>query len=502
MADTKNPSNQDQSISVPEWLKRAIWEPMVAQPIAGVYQIATHPKQTAEYFGALSEAYASKVARAQESQQYLDYPETPVPVKNPLYNPKANPNRPRTAQEVNVERPLDAMGEAIAKPWTSFQSFGQTVKTDPGYFTTALQALIPGLGELAPESAAGNALRLAGKVINPVPTAAGTVVKKATPALIATVKNASKIPNQILSAKTGVPSPLIKEAYNIGKNKGTPPPGKGTPPPGVETPDQSYNRFASGGGSPAETKKLIQSAINEKTKSGIAALRAGKKTIAGNVDFDPINKAFNDAYSDAIKGSGVSGLTPGQIDAFDKAGNMIADTFGSGDHGVENVDGLKRQLYANANTLKDSDPAAANIFHSVRAAVDQSIRTVNPAYAELMDTAQAGINAVKDLSATTGATGASSTASVAKTLKAISGPGGESLLDDLSKIEPRIPAQLAGSVAASLKPIGKAATTAALVSPFIEGGAAAIAQNLAKIPLQVWRLWPLFLSTCCHPLPQ
>lgn len=373
-----------------------------------------------------------------------------------------------------------------------WNTVGHTIENDPAAVLSDASMVLPVAGEgvgLAGKGAEalgaaniGNALKTAGAYTakagieaNPLMVAArGIKLASKAPGIKQVGDFVKKLPLEIQSGATGVPSPLLQAARNAPSAVAT----------GAETPAQIFKRFQSGNGSADEIFNATNKGLNTIRAKASADYLAGRQGLLNHpVDMSPIWKSLNDAQAEVSKGSALG--FPKAKSALDDAQNLIMDVATNPDpaaRNVENMDMLKRQIW----DLRDQhpNPTAQQYMNNIYHGTKEAISNVDPAYADLMDNYQSGLANISDLQKTLkGTPKATASQVLTKQLRALKTPTGSDLFSQLSTEAPNLPYMLAGEATRSWRPSSWGPSLAENLGTLGAVTSAAVAQDLKLLAL-------------------
>jgi len=328
-------------------------------------------------------------------------------------------------------------------------SLGAAPLTGGGSLLETAGASIPKLAEAG--TFAGNAARAAGNIVK----GAGTATKATGYALdpVGAAIGGTKLIGSTLgeigptvqSTATGVPKTAFETAYEAGK----------TVNPELK---ETFNRFASGNGDAVQLSQDVNKAIvklrNAETqnwKNSKNALLAG--TADRDVPFDKIYDAIRDARANLEDRRFASS---GALQAHQELDNLETRLLGmdltpSGDpvRKLDNLDRFKQGIW-NDSYNDGLSKEASDALKSVHAGVKNAITDVAPDYEQLMSKYQYLQDNLKNIEKTAkNGNNVAANAQLAALLKAQKTSGGLNVLDELGKVDPKIPYAVAG---ASLTP--------------------------------------------------
>lgn len=181
-----------------------------------------------------------------------------------------------------------------------------------------------------------------------------------------------------------------------------------------------------------EIADTIKAAVNEYRSNGIKATIAAKGALGtAPVDISPALDAYDAAEAKAVAQAAGATHTfdPGVQMALNNAKDRLQHLSFLTASDPLAVDAVRQGMWDSAFAA-GRDPAA-NIYKTVAAGLRQSMINHNPAYSNILETAQKGMQAVKDFG-DVGATSKTSATTVARALRAIKTPSGANLVTDLA----------------------------------------------------------------------
>lgn len=381
--------------------------------LGDVGHAVVHPVETAKAVGALGKGAVSKVEGALGVEQ-------------------------DPAEKAQNEAVINALGEHYAQTYGSGKGLRRAIATDPASVlmdvTTPL-TLIPSGGTslgLGAASTAGKVARVAteaagaaGRFANPVEAAlrvAGTVGKYGV----------APVARLAVSASSGVPMSLQKLATAAGRASN----------PALRA---AFADAAAGRLGADATAKAVEDAT-EQLKAAASADYAAKLAATGRSaatpDWAPIDAAITKARSDVTIGSARDPA------AFKRANDLLDDIESlvkakKADPAAQNLidfDKMKKAIYD--MLPQGAGGPASKAMNEVYAGVGKSLRSADPTYATLMQQWQDHLDNLNNI--TRGLSGPDAARGLARALKAAKTPDGQRLIDQVARIDPTIPYQLAG----------------------------------------------------------
>ena len=214
---------------------------------------------------------------------------------------------------------------------------------------------------------------------------------------------------------------------------------------------EAYNSFASGKGDPVEFLQSAQDAIRKLEKEQIDKFKSSKSNLFNNrIDFSKINSDIQEIQKELNLGSptGFSKAKEAVDEADDMIQNLINDT---SRHNLENVDVLKGQIYDLKNKFAGNSKATSyldKIYHSISDTLSSPALGGAKEYGDLMRSSQSGMKYISDAERLLGAGNkTAATNALMKALKNTKGYGAKTMMEDISRIDPKIKYMLAGAAA-------------------------------------------------------
>ena len=339
--------------------------------------------------------------------------------------------------------------DAVIEPYTSVAGFKKALANDPvSILSTAASPLTGG-------STLGlNAASKAGWVANKATHALKAVADPASVALGVTGKVMSKAPsvvNHLVSGATGLPDDVAARAFDLYSS-----PSSRT----VDNYKQIFNDYAEGHGNPVEMSRSASDALTQIKNAAHNEWQQSKEWLTGRAKH-PVNEQFIlDELDKAEKGIGDRSLMYGRekaaFDELDTLRQELTDRLLNKQHGlsVPEVDAWKRSLYNQSKNLDGNHKAVVDAAH---AGVRQALESQVPEYSKLMGGYQYLIDDLQNLQKTLGGGNrVSANREMATLMRQFSNEQGRDLIDRLAKYSPELPYMIAGSLASSLSPHGRA----------------------------------------------
>jgi hypothetical protein len=275
------------------------------------------------------------------------------------------------------------------------------------------------------------------------------------------------------SLLTGVAPVAFQKAFEAGANK-------------IRGAREAFNEFYTGGGNPVQLSQDISHAIDtvRKEKSQDWVNTRGQITGAANqpVDYSIINQSLQNSWDNfgGVRGSQTK-LFPDARKTLGEIEDLIRKEFeglppGQGKNTLQGLDELKKHLHFRMYDTSLS-AEARQAYKDVAAGVRDTLKTMSPEYAALMDDYQYMLDELQNLQKTLGAGNkTSANVQLAKTIKSLGIPQGPNAIEIVGQIDPTIPYRVAG---AALHAAGPSGIRAAVEGVAGAGGitAAALMQN-------------------------
>ena len=341
------------------------------------------------------------------------------------------------AQKANDEAALNqqlAPWSELLHPSGSHAQFKQALAEDP-FSVISMAALPLGGGEFAAGKLLGEGSKVAGTL-----GVAANAVNPTGLALSAAGKLASGVPKAQALA-TGASEPSLQTAFQSGK-----PAFMGGPNAAQK---QVFSDFASGNGNPVDFSRAAEKAFKQVQDDQFNQWKQNKANVfggaSGNVDPTPVYNAI--AQTRAGLGSPSVAIDQAPFQALDTAEGSLNDRIWSADpsdRGVEGYDRLKRDLYnyAQQQPTNTATNALMNVHNAVRGAIEDTA----PGYSALMEQYQKSLDGINNIKKTLGSgSNIAANSELAKVIRQSRNPQGQSLIDQLSEKDPRIPYMVAGS---------------------------------------------------------
>lgn len=369
----------------------------------------------------------------------------------------------------------EALAKAMLEPYTSVGGFKKELAENP---VGPLSMLLPAGGGAAVKG--GQLIGKAGKLASGVPAVSKTVsgigkgveylgkgaelagyaVDPAS-AVVGTGKLAAKyIPEwtpTVQSIMTGTPDAVFEKAFEAGaargKNYGLDAAGN---PITADQIRNEFNNFYRGNGNVVQLSKDIEDVV-DKIRSDFSnewIATRGQITGASNapIDFNNIFSTLDEAWVKDYGGKpGVQTRSfPNERAALDDAEALIleyaTDPAGVGKNSLAGLDELKRDLWSRSE-IPSLTPGAQNVYKKAHAAVRKTLESISPEYAQHMDSYQLFLDEMNTIKKTMAAGQAvDANTQLARAIKrGFELPGGQSIMEKVAEVNPKIPFQIAGA---------------------------------------------------------
>lgn len=348
----------------------------------------------------------------------------------------------------------ERLARAVVQPYTSIPAFKKELAENPA---GPLSMILPGIGgglvktgELlgtagklgSVASKLGRVTELAGAVVDPARAVmeTGRAIGKYGPRAITNLQHVT----------TGSPEAVFEKAFEAGARRGL----------DGEAIRDGFNRFYHGEGDVVGLSQDIERAVEQLRDRGSREWIASRGQITGAatqpIDYSGINQSIMDAYNNY----GGHPLT--RTMAFPEARAALRDANrlvreyqrgapNTGKNNLAGLDELKRALWDRAQSAPG---VAGDAYKKVHAAVRQTLEGVSPEYAALMDEYS---HFLDEMQAVRKATGAGprldANAQLTRAISSYRTPGGQTMLERVSEIDPTIPYKVAGA-ALNQNPVG------------------------------------------------
>lgn len=292
----------------------------------------------------------------------------------------------------------------------------------------------------------GRGAEIAGHAVDPASAVVGTgkIAAKYGPELATTVQ----------SIMTGTPDAVFEKAFEAGaargKNYGID--AYGNPISAKEIRNE-FNNFYRGNGNVVQLSQEIEDAVDKIRGDFSNEWVATRGQITGAattpIDYRNIRSALNNSWNQY-------GGPPGSsTSAFPEARAALADAEklireyanhppGAGKNNLQGLDELKRALWDRA---QNSTGGAEKAYKEAHAAVRKTLEGISPEYAAHMDKYQSFIDELQTIKKTMGAGQAvDANTQLARAIKrGFDLPGGQSVMEKIAEVNPKIPFQIAGA---------------------------------------------------------
>ena len=400
-----------------------------AQSIAEPFM---HPSETFQAMGALGKGLYSKAAGALGVEQPAD-------------------------QKVADEAPVEATKQYFIDKYGSKEAFFQTLHDHP--LQTMMDISVPfTLGETALARAPG--------ILGDLGAASGAIGAATDPLRIATT--GAGVASKALTSATALPLALKSGATLEGLNQAA---------AAGRTADPAFWAHWTGSAQPIELVDAVQAANSQlaKVKNDDYVTRMqGQKSFTQPLPFDQIDKALTDAQTanTTVRGAPVNRGIQEAIDATTaKINEFRNQPVNPGANSIVDLDNLKKGLDEIRSNYDFSSPQAA-VITKIRQSVFNTIKNADSGYAQIMEDYANRANQLRDIRKTVLAgNNAATGSSVSKLIKAQSKGYTKNLLDQLAKIDPSIPARIAGTELNETMPIGLRGYLGSLTTQLGLGGA-------------------------------
>jgi len=374
-----------------------------------------HPQETASALGELGKGAYSKVQGA--------------------FGVEQDPT-----EKAQKEAAIDAAGQALKEQYGSIGGWKKSFATRP--VETFGDISIPFTGGETLLAKAPGILGEAGKLSGKVGAMTDPIrVAAKAPELAATAAtNLTAIPFWF---KSGSSYPALQEAAKAGMTGN----------------EHFWNHWA-GVAQPGELVDSVQGAVKTAQDTRRAEYMKGMKDQSKFVqplDYDLINNQIGKIRADNTTVGGMPKNT-GVHQALDEVEKLVgqwqAQPNVQGAHSITDMDALKRRVDELRSMYPKGSPEEA-VLTGVRQSIYKTIEGQDSGYAKIMQDYGEASDQLRDFKKTLGAGQNTATAaSVQKLIKAQSKGASKNLLDEIAKIDPSIPARIAGTELHELMPQG------------------------------------------------
>ena len=374
-----------------------------------------HPQETASALGELGKGAYSKVQGA--------------------FGVEQDP-----AEKAQKEAAIDAAGQALKEQYGSIGGWKKSFATRP----------VETFGDLSIPFTGGETLlaKMPG-VIGDVGKLSGKVGAITDP-----VRVAAKVPELAATAATtatAVPFWLKSGASMEGLQQAA--------KAGMTGNEHFWNHWA-GVAQPGELVDSVQDAVKTAQDTRRAEYMKGmndQSKLTDPLQYDLINDAVNKIKTDNMTVGGMP-KNVGVQQAADEAEKLISQWQGQkmqpGAHSVTDMDALKRRIDELRSMYPKGSPEEA-VLTGIRQSIYDTIAKQDSGYAKIMQDYGSASDQLRDFKKTLGSGQNTATAaSVQKLIKAQSKGASKNLIDEIAKIDPSIPARIAGTELHELMPQG------------------------------------------------
>jgi hypothetical protein len=413
--------------------------PSFGNAISAIPHVLTNPFETAKAIGQIGTGFASKI--------------------------KSNIREGRGEQTTPEQAARDEQDQQvinkIIEPFSSWDGFKKALVTDP--FSVISLASIPlTAGGGAAEEAgtvlsklgeagtnANTAAKAAGNILSNLGTGTKVLGYAADPlsAGIGLIKGAGSVAGQTGPAMqhlaTGAPQSAFEKAYQIGKQ------------PAQDIKD-AFNEYASGRGDPVKLSQDVSNAVDQIKSSEGAAWKQQKKSLVADkanqdVPYDKVLDSIQEARNNlgdrsVVKPGSGAEEAHNQLDSIEQ--NMfdrLLKPNGDAVHKLDEFDKWKQSLWNDSKNAGLS-PESRQAFKTVHSGVKGAISEIAPEYEGLMDKYQSlqdKLNNIQKMAANGNKVAANN--QLAALLRLQKTSYGTDIIDELGKVDPKIPAAVAGA---------------------------------------------------------
>jgi hypothetical protein len=443
--------------------------PSTGEMLKGMGEAVIHPVATAKTFGELAKGVASQAAGAIGVRQ-------------------------DPAAKARSERVVRALEDHYKQTYGSVAGFKRAFATDPAsILMDASMVLTGGVGTgaraLGLAKTAATAAKI-GHAIDPIglavraatlPLRGGTVAGKTIPGL------AHAVP-YVQSAFSGASPTALREAAEVGASRNA----------GVR---QAFKSNLTGKADEAELSKAVTQAINDEHSAASSefgrsadALRNPQTGALPVLNLSDVPNSVNKAYSYTADITGTRHIVKDQAahsavtEAVQKIQNHFGPNASSNAGNWVGIDALKRDINSSIRSRFPVGSVGYKAIDDITKSLVKSIEDVHPQYADLMQGWGGAMEQMKELRNAYGTTGVNYEQALRKMLKQRKTTRGASLLDVISKRDPRLKAMLSGRELQHFLPGGNQGMTRiilnAMASPasFAVNPALTVAHGAASSP--------------------
>lgn len=425
----------------------------------------------------------------------------------------------------------EALARAMMEPYTSVGGFKKELAENP---VGPLSMLLPAGGGAAVKG--GQLIGKAGRLASGVPAVSKTVsgigkgveylgksaemagyaVDPAS-AVVGTGRVAAKYGPELAttfqSIMTGTPDVVFEKAFEAGaargKNYGVDASGK---PITADQIRNEFNNFYSGNGNVVQLSKDIEDVVgkikNDFSNEWIAT--RGQITGASNapIDYSNIFSTLDEAWVKDYggkPGTKTRAFTKERA-ALDDAEGLILEYAssppGAGKNNLAGLDELKRALWAKASDTSLSN-TEQNVYKTAHAAVRKTLEDISPEYAQHMDSYQLFLDELNTIKKTMGAgQSVDANTQLARAIKrGFELPGGQSIMEKVAEVNPKIPFQIAGAALGNNK-IGLRQVVAGSAAGSATLGPAVMYAIHTQDPIAIMATIPAILGGAIASSPQ
>lgn len=386
--------------------------PSAGNALTGIYDAVVNYEDTAGTLNQLAKGVASKVRGAFGGERNME-----------------------------AEAIADALGAMYADRYGSMAGFKETLSEDPVAITMDVASVAPGVGLAGRAAGLGPALKVVeraaalGDPVNLSAKAAGLAAK-------GIIKPATMIGRHVQGPSSNVPINALKIAEMAGKSSD----------PAAKA---QFLKFNQRRGDNREIARASVAAFEERMAAERAAYVASKRELTTQeLSLTGVQDTINQLRSE-MNQFGLSRQSP-KVAVLEEMANKVDEYVNHPNPAARTavqLDILKRDLRDLMDNLKPSDRGALSV---VPMSVRNTIASVDPSYASMMERYQDWIAEMRDIQATLGTSDrVSETSRIAKLLATMKSDDKTSLLKDLARntnAGKYLPYMIAGSLTQDILP--------------------------------------------------
>jgi len=321
-------------------------------------------------------------------------------------------------RNMEAEAVADAVGANYADRYGSMAAFKEALAEDPASIGLDIASIAPVVGPAGRAAGLGSAAAGLQKVAalgDPINLAAQGV-KLASRGVTAPLTTAGRY---VQGAASGVSQNALKLAEQAGKSAD----------PAARS---AFKTFAMGKGDNREIARTALAALDERRAAEQASYISGKKALTTQeLSLNKVQDTINQVRSE-INRLGLSAQSP-KVAVLEEMARKVDQYINHPDPTARTavqLDVLKRDLRDMMDNLKPSDKGALS---SIPMSVRDTIATVDPGYAAMMERYQSWLSEMKDIQATLGANDrVAETTRIARLLSTLKSDDKTSLLKELA----------------------------------------------------------------------